>query len=73
MNLDRFSQGPKDPQSVRAVTFCAGCGLEIYPGEYVYDLGEGVVVHSDYDCLTTYLGVTPMLVEDVPNVFKREE
>lgn len=64
VSLDRFAQGPPDPQDAPPVAVCAGCHLEIYAGEYVY-LCDGEILHYSPGCLARYLDLPVVLVDDV--------
>ena len=50
MNLDRFSQGPRDPQEEEHVAICAGCSGKVYAYDEVYVLDDGTVLHADSFC-----------------------
>ena len=67
VNLDRFSQGLPDPQEAEVMTYCEGCGGEIYQGEDVYDV-EGVILHAEWECLVKYLDPKLMTVEEALGV-----
>lgn len=62
-NLDRFSQGLPDPQSVAPLETCEACGGEIYPGEDVYVV-NGDILHNDWECLVRYINPEVMTVEE---------
>lgn len=64
MNLDRFSWGLPDPQNILPVTYCAGCGGEIYPDELVWRTECGPI-HKDTDCLKMACVLEECSVEDV--------
>lgn len=55
MNLDRFSQGRGDPQTIPPAVICPACMGEIYPGEDVLELADGTLIHDEKQCLITYL------------------
>lgn len=38
-----------------AVCLCAGCGQDIFSGEYVHELDTDDLVHDDSDCILGYL------------------
>lgn len=67
MNLDRFAQGPKDPQEEKPVTFCEFCGMEIYPGEEVYVLQDGRI-YCTADCVIKEINAVLVPVEEALNV-----
>ena len=63
VNLDRFAQGPPDPQDADVLAYCEGCGGEIYEGEDVYVV-DGVILHAEWDCLYQYIDPDFMTVEE---------
>jgi len=67
VNLDRFAQGPPDPQEADIKAYCEGCGGEIYEGEDVYVV-DGVILHAEWDCLYQYIDPELKTVEEVLGV-----
>ncbi len=67
VSLDRFAQGPPNPADAKVMAECAGCGGEIYAGDFVYVL-DGDIVHSDVDCLLSYLDLEMIPVEEALGV-----
>jgi len=67
VNLDRFAQGPPDPQDADVLAYCEGCGGEIYEGEDVYVV-DGVILHAELDCLYQYIDPDFMTVEEALGV-----
>lgn len=63
LSLDRFAYGPKDPQDELPLAWCAGCGLEIYPGEEVYVL-DGGILHLNPECVVEYAEPKKTTVEE---------
>lgn len=55
-NLDRFSQGPRDPQGERPAAVCPACGDSIFWEDDVYILQDGTAIHANEDCLYDYCG-----------------
>lgn len=58
-DLDRFSEGIKDPQEARTVCDCDSCGSEIYEGAALVT-SEVTELDSfcSASCLLTYIGAT---------------
>lgn len=46
---------PRNPYDVREVGFCAGCTLEIYPGDDILGF-DSQIVHDDIECLKQAIG-----------------
>jgi len=67
MNLDRFSQGIPDPQDAEVMTYCEGCGGEIYPGEDVYCV-NGDIIHAEWECLVQYIDPEVKTIEEALGV-----
>jgi len=67
MNLDRFSQGLPDPQDAEVMTYCEGCGGEIYPGEDVYCV-NGDIIHAEWECLVQYIDPEVKTIEEALGV-----
>ncbi len=67
VNLDRFAQGPPDPQDADVLAYCEGCGGEIYEGEDVYVV-DGVILHAEWECLVQYIDPDFMTVEEALGV-----
>jgi hypothetical protein len=67
MNLDRFSQGIPDPQDAEVITYCEGCGREIYTGEDVYVV-NGAILHAEWECLRDYVDPELKTVEEALGV-----
>lgn len=65
MNLDRFSQGPRDPQEEEHVAICAGCSGKIFAYDEVYVLDDGTVLHADAFCLTEHLNLVKKIALEV--------
>lgn len=63
MNLDRFAVGPADPAEAKVMTYCDGCGEEIYAGEDVYYV-NGDIVHCNWECLVRCIDPEVMTVEE---------
>ena len=63
VNLDRFAQGLPDPKGVPPLEQCQACGGEIYPGEDVYVLDDGYILHADRDCLVKYVAPETKTIE----------
>ena len=68
VNLDRFAQGPPDPQEAEVKAYCEGCGGEIYEGEEVYVVDGEVLLHAEWECLVKYIGPKLMTVEEALGV-----
>lgn len=49
MNLDRFSQGPPDPQQASPVDWCTRCGCQMYKGEDAYMDIDTLAIYCE-DC-----------------------
>ena len=62
VNLDRFSQGRRDPAETSPLETCQACGGDIYPGEDVYVV-DGYILHHDPECLLGYALESGMLGE----------
>ncbi len=43
---------------------CAGCGEVIEPGEDVYVLGDGTIIHVDWGCLKDAIDLQLMTLEE---------
>lgn len=67
MNLDRFSQGLPDLQDAEILTYCEGCGGEIYEGEDVYVV-EGEILHAEWECLAQYIDPEVKTIEEALGV-----
>lgn len=67
-NLDRFAQGRPDPQDAVPVAVCEACGEDIYPGEYVYQLEDGTILHEEWECLVRYIDPEVKTVEEALGV-----
>lgn len=52
--MDRFSQGPADPQEARVVGECDGCGGEIYEGQEIVEF-NGFTLHRLADCAEQFV------------------
>ena len=63
VNLDRFAQGPPDPQGAEVMAYCEGCGGEIYEGEDVYVV-EGEILHAERECLMQYIDPEVKTIEE---------
>ncbi len=66
MNLDRFAYGP-DPAEAKVMAYCEGCGMEIYEGEEVWKVKDGIL-HAKEECLVIYAEPVPMTVEEALGV-----
>lgn len=52
-------------QAEKIITYCDGCGGEIYAGDMVYVISRyGVILHADADCLIQYLEPEYMTAEE---------
>ena len=67
VNLDRFAQGPPDPQEAKVKAYCEGCGGEIYKDEEVYVV-EGEILHAEWECLVKNIDPEFMTVEEALGV-----
>jgi len=65
MNLDRFAQGLRDPQSARVLGICASCQGEIYEGALIYVLSNGEFIHARDGCLAGYYDARLASIEEV--------
>ena len=67
VNLDRFAQGPPDPQEAEVMAYCEGCEGEIYEGEEVYVV-ENAILHADWDCVVQYIDPEVKTIEEALGV-----
>lgn len=63
-NLDRFSQGLRDPQDVEPVSTCPVCKEEIYPGETVHVLPDGTKLCSKHQCVLDFFHVQELTIDE---------
>jgi len=56
VSLDRYAQGPADPQDCEPVLECAACGYEIYRGDE-YFLVNDLPCCNDMDCAVKLGGI----------------